>query len=170
MPQKLSAFRERKLRFDGSKAVRFSRIRQWINGSMDQNRVRFSRPVKENQGLTIVAKAKKTLSAYWLPRKGEEGERGHDTPVATRETWGSGTASPHPSHEWGRCCRASVLDTLRIIIHRIEPGHKRREIDTVREAPECFPPPYRAGRPSKGKDREYETQREEGLNGQGVSI
>jgi hypothetical protein len=116
MPQKLSAFRECKLRFDASKAVRFSRIRHCLIASLPQNRVRFSRPVKENQGLTIVAKAKKTLSAYWLPRKEEEGERGDDTPVATRETWGSGTASPHPSHEWGRCCRAPVLDTLRIII------------------------------------------------------
>jgi hypothetical protein len=86
MPQKLSAFRERKLRFDASKAVRFSRIRHCLIASLPQNRVRFSRPVKENQGLTIVAKAKKTLSPYWLPRKGEEGERGNDT--AQSETWG----------------------------------------------------------------------------------
>jgi hypothetical protein len=99
MPQKLSAFRERKLRFDASKAVRFSRIRHCINASLPQNRVRFSRPVKKNQGLTIVAKAEKTLSAYWLPRRRRKGS-GSTTPlIAAQETWGSGTASPPASTE-----------------------------------------------------------------------
>jgi|GEM_PF-6410290 hypothetical protein len=99
MPQKLSAFRERKLRFDASKAVRFSRIRHCINASLPQNRVRFSRPVKKNQGLTIVAKAEKTLSAYWLPRRRRKGSGGTTPLIAAQETWGSGRASPPASRE-----------------------------------------------------------------------
>jgi len=99
MPQNLPAFRERKLRFDASKAVRFSRIRHCINASLPQNRVRFSRPVKKNQGLTIVAKAEKTLSAYWLPRRRRKGSGGTTPLIAAQETWGSGTASPPASTE-----------------------------------------------------------------------
>jgi hypothetical protein len=79
MPQNLSAFRERKLRFDASKAVSFSRIRHCLIASLPQNRVIFSRPVKENQWLTIVAKAEKTLSPHWLPIGKREGKRGADT-------------------------------------------------------------------------------------------
>jgi hypothetical protein len=93
MPQNPSAFRERKLRFDASKPVRFSRIRHCLIASLPQNRVRFSRPVKENQGLTIVAKAKKTLSAYRLSRKGRKGS-GETTPPKARQG-GSGTAPPY---------------------------------------------------------------------------
>jgi hypothetical protein len=70
MPQNLSAFREHKLRFDASKPVRFSRITHCLIASLPQNRVRFSRLVKENQGLAIVAEAKKNLSAYRLSREG----------------------------------------------------------------------------------------------------
>jgi hypothetical protein len=73
MPQNLSAFRGRKLRFNASKPVRFSRIRHCLIASLPQNRVRFSRLAKENQRLAIVAKAKKTLSAYRLSRRRREG-------------------------------------------------------------------------------------------------
>ena len=129
MPQNLPAFRERKLRFDASKPVRFSRIRHCLIASLPQNRVRFSRPVKENQGLTIVAKAKKTLSACRLSRKGRKGSGGTTPPKARHG--GSGTASPHPSTNqnllvWLRGRRASASINRGPDHHHTHPRHLHR--------------------------------------------
>jgi len=112
MPQNLPAFRERKLRFDASKPVRFSRIRHCLIASLPQNRVRFSRPVKENQGLTIVAKAKKNPVRLQAFQEGKEGERGNDT--AQSETWGIRHGVPPPFHEPEPACLAARSQSIRV--------------------------------------------------------